>query len=385
MAEPFKNLFNPDTIRDLAQMLESGGPLDLDAFMEDALDGLEELELKDRIRLLSKVMRRHLEPEYPAALAHVLRSLPPPLVDGEKLSGGILVWPCCQFVEDHGVDDPDHSLPALYELTRRFSAEFAIRPFLVNYPDRTLALLHEWTTDVDLHVRRLCSEGSRPRLPWGLRLQFLVDDPSPTLPILETLRDDPEEYVRRSVANHLNDIAKDNPDVVVDVCRRWLKGAPKEREKLVKHALRSLVKQGNPDALTLLGFGPPKIEVVRFTAPDAAEVGGSAELELELKSTSKKKQNLVIDYAFHFPGAKGKTNRKVFKWRTATIEPGGTLRCRKSHSFKEVSTRRTLPGTYRFEVMVNGESFGEVGVAVSEPRGLSAKRPIRSNPPRGKC
>jgi 3-methyladenine DNA glycosylase AlkC len=366
MAEPFKNMFNPDTIGVLADRLAEAGPLDVDAFMADALDGLEELELKDRVRHISSVLRTHLDPDYPKALEHIISALPPPLSECEGVTEGFHNWPFCQFVEDHGVDDPDHSLPALYELTRRFSAEFAIRPFLVEYPDRTLAVLGDWAEDEDPHVRRLCSEGSRPRLPWGLRLQFLVEDPSPTLPILEKLRDDPEEYVRRSVANHLNDIAKDNPDVAVDVCRRWMADASKERVKLVKHALRGLTKQGHPGALELLGFGPPQLKVISYEAPDSAVIGGSVELQLELESTASKPQELVIDYALHFPGAKGKTNRKVFKWRTATLEPDTPLTCRKKHSFAQVSTRRTLPGTYRFEVFINGNSFGEVAVEVEE-------------------
>ena len=187
-----------------------------------------------------------------------------------------------------------------------------------------------------------------------------MESPGPLLPLLDKLRDDPEEFVRRSVANNLNDIAKDNPDVVVEVCGRWLTDADANRTKLVTHALRSLIKAGHPGALELMGFAPPELVVVRFTAPSTSEVGASVELELELRSTCERDQKLVIDYALHFPGAKGRTNRKVFKWRTATLPGRKALETRKRHSFKTVSTRRTLPGRHRFELLVNGMSLAEL-------------------------
>jgi 3-methyladenine DNA glycosylase AlkC len=359
-------MFREETIRRLAEALQAAGPLDIEAFMADAMEGLETLELKDRVRHLSAVLRRHLDADYGVAVAHILRALPPPLARDRTVTSGFVIWPLCQFVEDHGVNDPDISLPALYELTRRFSAEFAIRPFLIEYPDRTLALLEDWADDQDQHVRRLVSEGSRPRLPWGQRLHFLVENPSPLLPLLEKLRDDPEEYVRRSVANNLNDIAKDNPDVVVDLCRRWLKGASKETQRLVRHALRSLIKQGHPGALELLGFGPPEVKIVSFTGPEEATIGDSVQLELSLRSKGDQQQNLVIDYALHFPGANGKTNRKVFKWRTTKVEAGKDLQIRHTHSFRPITTRPTRPGTYLFELLINGQSSGEHELVLGE-------------------
>ncbi len=367
MPEPFKNMVREQTVRELGERLAQAGALDVEAFVAEAVEGLEALELKDRVRRVSDVLRRHLGPDYRAAVAHILRALPPPLEGTEGVTAGFLMWPLCQLVEDHGVDDPETSLEALHELTRRFSAEFAIRPFLIRHPERTLALLAEWARDRDPHVRRLVSEGTRPRLPWGQRLQFLVEDPAPILPLLEALRDDPEEYVRRSVANNLNDIAKDHPDVVVELCRRWLEGAPEARERLVRHALRTLVKQGHPGALALLGAGAPEVEVIRFEGPAEARIGESAQLDLHLRSTGDRSQKLVIDYAMHFPGAGGRSNRKVFKWRTVTVAPGEELISHRSHSFQPVSTRTTRPGPHRFELLVNGESLGDHEMALKDP------------------
>ena len=366
MAEPFKNMFREETVRQLAEALAAAGSFDVEAFLADAITGLDDLELKNRVRHLSSVLRSHLDPDFRLAVAHILRALPPPLSQAEGVTAGFILWPMCQFVEDHGLQDPEASIPALYELTRRFSAEFAIRPFLLHYPERTLAKLSEWALDPDQHVRRLVSEGSRPRLPWGLRLQPLVDDPTPILPLLEQLRDDPEEYVRRSVANNLNDIAKDHPEVVVDTCRRWLDGASKNRQRLVRHALRTLIKAGHPGALELLGFGPARIEVLEFDGPNECRQGSAAKLSLRLRSTAEDRQKLVIDYAFHFPGARGEFNRKVFKWCTRELSPGEELSTSRQHSFKTVSTRVTRPGAHRFELLINGRSVTEHELELKE-------------------
>jgi 3-methyladenine DNA glycosylase AlkC len=367
MAEPFKNMIREETVRELGERLAGAGPFEVEAFVAEVLDGLETLELKDRVRKTASAVRRHLDQGYRRALAQVLASLPPPLADAQGVTAGSLVWPLCQMVEDYGLEDPEASLEALHELTRRFSAELAIRPFILRYPKQTFATLAQWARDDDLHVRRLVSEGTRTRLPWGQRLQSLVEDPSPVLPLLEMLRDDPEEYVRRSVANNLNDIAKDHPDLAVEVCREWLEDAPEPRRRLVQHALRGLIKQGHPPALELLGFGPAEIEVVRFAGPKLAEIGSTARLELELLSTATRPQQLVIDYALYFPGARGRTNRKVFKWCTATVDPEATLTRARQHSFRPVSTRRTLPGTQRFELLVNGQSVGEHLLELKDP------------------
>jgi hypothetical protein len=199
-----------------------------------------------------------------------------------------------------------------------------------------------------------------------LRLQSFVDDPSPLMPLLEKLRDDPEEYVRRSVANNLNDIAKDHPDAVVETCGRWLVDADTNRRKLVRHALRTLVKAGHPGALELLGFGPPEIEVLRFAGPESCAIGATAELVLVLESRAASDQKLVIDYAMHFPAARGGFNRKVFKWCTRSLGPGERMSTRHRHSFKPVSTRTTRAGEHRFEVFVNGRCFAELRVILED-------------------
>lgn len=360
MAEPFKNLLNPEAIGRLATALERARPgWDAAAFTATATAGLDGLELKDRVRHVAAALHQHLDPDFASAVGHVLDSLPPPLSSTDGVTAGMELWPLCHWVQEQGPPHPDVALPALYELTRRFSAEFAIRPFIEQDQDRVLALLARWADDPDPHVRRLVSEGTRPRLPWGRRLRGLQADPTPGIALLDRLVDDPELYVRRSVANHLNDISKDHPDTAVEVATRWLARPTKEREWVVKHALRSLIKAGHPGALAALGFGEPAVELLSFTrTPQMLVFPGVLELALVLLSTAETDQALVIDYAIHHRTARGKLSPKVYKWSTRTLAAGATLELGKKHKVVPISTRRFHAGTHRVEVLVNGRSLG---------------------------
>lgn len=230
------------------------------AFQRAAHEGLSPLSIIERGQHLARVMRRFLPENYERALAVIIRSLGPPLARTDELGLAVFFYlPHVSFVAEFGVDpahnggrDPfEPSMAAQYELTRRFSAEFSIRQFLIRWPKRTLAKLEQWTKDPDPHVRRLCSEGSRPRLPWAKRIPAFIENPRPVLPILEALKDDPDLYVRRSVANHLGDIAKDHPALAFEIIERWLDGASEERKWLVRHALRHPAKNGVWDAIRL--------------------------------------------------------------------------------------------------------------------------------------
>ncbi len=234
--------------------------LDEAAFRRDAHDGLEPLGIMDRGQHLAGVLRRHLPACYEEAIEVLIQSLTPPLSATEDNGLAVFFYlPHVCFVARFGLDaannsgrDPfDLSMRAQYEITKRFSAEFSIRPFLIRWQERTLERLQAWMTDSDPHVRRLCSEGTRPRLPWAMRIPAFVKDPRPTLPILETLKDDTDLYVRRSVANHLGDIAKDHPALVFDLCSRWLADASEERRWLIRHAIRHPARKGVKEALRL--------------------------------------------------------------------------------------------------------------------------------------
>jgi DNA alkylation repair enzyme len=236
----------------LAHNLRLAWPsFDTRRFTRAALDQIAPLSIMQRGLHLARVLRDHLPPRYSDAVAVLLRSLgPASTATADRGLGVFFYLPHTSFIAIYGLDpehndgiDPfDTSLHAQYELTRRFTAEFSIRPFLIRWPERTLARLLEWTRDPDPHVRRLCSEGTRPRLPWAQRIPAFVTDPRPVLPILEALKDDPELYVRRSVANHIGDIAKDHPELAFSICERWLRGASPERKWLIRHAVRHPAK-----------------------------------------------------------------------------------------------------------------------------------------------
>lgn len=230
------------------------------SFRRTALKGLKPLAILGRGQHLARALRDHLPRRYEDAVEILVRSLTPPLPHSHDLGLAVFFYlPHVSFVatyglepEENGGQDPfEVSMKAQYELTRRFTAEFSMRPFLIRWPERTLARLLEWTRDSDAHVRRLCSESTRPRLPWAPRIPAFVRDPRPTLPILEALKDDPELYVRRSVANHLGDIAKDHPELMLEICQRWIQGASPGRKWLIRHALRYPARKGMKKAQQL--------------------------------------------------------------------------------------------------------------------------------------
>ena len=263
-----KTLLDRDAVECLAHNIALVHPqFDGEAFRRAAMQGLAPLAILQRGLHLARVLREHLPARYEDAVEILVRSLTPPLSATDDLGLGVFFYlPHVAFVATYGLDaagndgrDPfEASMRAQHELTRRFSAEFSMRPFLVRWPERTLARLMEWTRDPDPHVRRLCSEGARPRLPWATRIPAFIADPRPVLPMLEALKDDADLYVRRSVANHVGDIAKDHPELAFELCERWLKGASAERKWLIRHALRHPAKHGVKTALRLRKLAGPE-------------------------------------------------------------------------------------------------------------------------------
>jgi 3-methyladenine DNA glycosylase AlkC len=321
-----------------------------------ALDGYEALELTERARQVSDALARTLPADRARAIEILMDSVTSEIVE-ERLSG-MDYWPHVSFVANHGIECFETSMRAQYELTQRFTAEFSMRPFLERYPQRTLARLRVWATDPNKHVRRLVSEGTRPRLPWASRLKRFQEDPEPVVELLEVLKDDPEEYVRRSVANNLNDIAKDHPDRVIEIARRWWTGGSEERRRLVRHGLRTLIKQGHPGALHVLGYpSDSPAEVVRVTcAPKTVEIGGKIRIEVEIVNRSAGETAVLADLRVHFMKANGSTRPKVFKGSELRLAAGETGTVRKTISLAQHSTRRHYPGTHRIEVMINGDT-----------------------------
>jgi 3-methyladenine DNA glycosylase AlkC len=358
MAEPLKNYYGPDVPARIARMIkEVDSGFDEDAFLADALDGYQALELTPRARQIGQALGRHLPQDYGRAIEILIASLGPKLQVAELTGMDVFVYlPHVFFVAEFGVDHFEASMRAQYELTQRFSAEYSIRVFLERYLQQTLGRLREWAFDSNVHVRRLVSEGTRPRLPWAPRLRAFQDDPRPVLELLELLKDDPELYVRRSVANNLNDIGKDNPAALFETCRRWMKDASPQRSWLVRHALRSAVKRGEPEALEILGFLPATGVQVRdiHIAPAAASIGDSITFTVELSNEGSATQRLLIELRVHFVKANAHPSPKVFALKELELRPNGSVQLSKTISLAQHTTRTHYPGQHRVEVLVNG-------------------------------
>ncbi len=361
----FKDNLNANLARSFGSQIQYTYPaFDADAFVAQIEPQLPPLELKERVAVFTEALHDYLPADYREAIGILLAIFEPENAPEEglfKATNGWAFWSIAHFVEVYGLDDFATSLAAMHTITRHFSCEFALRPFLVHHTAPTLAILHEWTADPSPHVRRLVSEGSRPRLPWGMRLNQFIADPSPTLALLEKLKDDESEYVRRSVANHLNDITKDNPAQAIAALQRWNEGEPsQEIQWITRHALRSLVKAGRPDALALMGVGEAALRLADCTVtPNILRMGDTFELAFTLHSEAETEQKLVVDYVIHFVKANGKTSPKVFKLKTAVLPPHASLAIRKGHTIKPITTRRYYPGAHRVEVQVNGKIVGE--------------------------
>ncbi len=363
---PFKESLNRQAVELLAQALQEAWPkLDSQALIETACEGLDDLELKARVVHISDAFKGHLPNDFNKCCQLFLFACK----EASESINGFKVWPMTRFIARFGLEDVETSLAALKGLTEHFTGEFAIRPFLIHHPQTTLQYLAEWTEDQNHHVRRLCSEGTRTRLPWGERLRDFQEDPEPVLLLLEALKDDPEDYVRRSVANNLNDLSKDHPELVLSIAESWLKDASKERVWIVKHALRGLVKQGHPRAFEVLGFGGKdqiKLDKLSVGTPEVT-LGNQLNFSFSLQNTGKKSAKIVIDYAVHHMKKNGSLSPKVFKLSQKDLEPGQSIQFEKSHPMRAVTVRKYYSGKHQVEILVNGVSQGIAAFELSVP------------------
>ncbi len=360
MAETLKSRYGPDVPLRIAEKVAEAYPeFDQEEFLRLALDGFEDLELTERAKQISSALAATLPPDRDRAIRILMSSIEPKAGEAEPTGMDAFVYfPLVYFVGQEGLGCFETSMWAQKELTKRFTAEFSIRGFIDKYPSETLARLRDWAEDRDVHVRRLVSEGTRPRLPWAPHLKRFRENPAPVIELLEFLKDDPEEYVRRSVANNLNDISKDHPEVAVDVARRWWKGGSEERRKLVRHGLRTLIKKGHKGALGVLGFGeesPVEVEVVTCD-PEEVEIGGKVQIRIGLVNPSETRTGALVDFRIHFVKANGSTSPKVFKGAERYLGPGERITLRKTVSVAQQSTRTHYPGRHEVEVMLNGRT-----------------------------
>lgn len=357
-------LFNRERISYLSGLFqEADASFDGKAFTRQCMRGLQDLELKQRIVHIASVLEKHLSDDFSTAAKQIREALPPPL-DPKRTDddfGDFIFAPLGEFVVRNGLDRKQlrHSLRTLKQLTMRFSMEDAIRAFIDAHPDATLAELTQWSTDPNYHVRRLVSEGTRPKLPWSRRLTIDVTTP---IPLLETLHTDPTRYVTRSVANHLNDISKSHPELVLKLLREWKKAkrqTTKELDWISRHALRTLIKQGHAPALKFLGYRDnPKIEVADFELK-TSELKPGDSLELSFSVQAERSEELMIDYVIDFVKANGTTAPKVHKLKRLSLSKGETAALNKRHRLHaNATTYKLYPGRHAVTLQINGKPFG---------------------------
>lgn len=368
MSEKFSlkdHLFNPEKVNYLAGLIKAVYPKFNDkAFKIKVLKRFPELELKERISWIRENLKAELPSNYQEALKILLDALPKPLNPENKDDdfGDFIFAPLSEFVAIYGCEEKylEISLNALEEMTQRFSVEYAIRYFINAFPEQTIAKIIQWAGHSNYHVRRLASEGTRPRLPWAQNIK--VDQKMIVEEILSQLYYDHTRFVVRSVANHLNDISKIDAEFVVKTLENWKKSKRQnesEMEYLISHALRTLVKKGNEAALNLLGYHKdPKIIVEQFNIKTPkVTIGESLEFTFELKA--EQDENLIIDYLIHFKTKNGELSPKVFKIKKAKLKKTNSQTFNKKHPLRKMTTKKLYPGTHKLELQINGEVYAK--------------------------
>ncbi len=362
--ELMKNGFNASAIERISSALHSAAPdFKSTEFVDSVLSGLEPLALKPRVEFIIKTLNKFLPKRFLESINVLLEAKNHwDHGDPDDPLRSFAAWPIIDYIAAYGIDHPEQSLNALKELTSLFSAEFAIRPFIKKYPELCHQYFTVWVNDKNEHVRRLVSEGTRPLLPWGVRLNQFVENPEKNIPLLDVLSKDNSLYVRRSVANHLNDISKNQPELVLKVCNDWLDPSSKNMNWLITHATRTIVKSGHQGVFPLLGFTKsPEVNIENLTTVSKEiRLGDEIAFYFSLSSTAAIEQKIVVDYALHFMKANGKTKPKVFKLKNAELSANETLTFAKSFSFKPITTRKYYAGEHKIEILINGKSADEV-------------------------
>jgi len=363
MSEPFqiRELFNEKIIKYIAHNISSTyKEFQKIQFLASLIPKYKKFSFGDRCSLIADSLHQFLPGNFPTAVKILVNSLgPEPETEEFSDYDDFYIMPECLYVSRYGLEYFEESMRALYEMTKRLSAEGDIRYFLIKYPDKTWSFLDKLTRDKSPFARRLATEGTRPRLPLGIRLPAYQKDPSPVIKLLDKLYTDPNLMVRRSVANNINDISKDNPGVVVKTLNRWNKNKSPLTKWVISHGLRTLLKQGNPGALQLMGYDPKskfKVKPVKLKK-EKLKLGESLEFSGYLVNTEKKTVNCMIDYVIYFMKANKKQAPKVFKAFKKKLKPGEVLKFEKKHVLKKMSTRTLYTGTHALELQINGKKY----------------------------
>lgn len=364
MAEPLKNLYNEQFLREFATYIQAAYPaFSTNSFVAEVIDDKwESLALKERMRKITVSLGNHLPEQYTEAIKILL------VVNESCYGFPYIILP--DFVEVYGqhIADWECSIHALEQFTSHSTAEYAIRPFIIRDPQKMMKQMLIWAAHSNEHVRRLASEGCRPRLPWGQAIQAFKKDPAPVVEILEQLKNDSSLYVRKSVANNLNDIAKDHPAIVVEIAQRWL-GHSQYTDWIVRHGCRTLIRNANPEVLNLFGYTNNN-EVIEFAelVVDKASlsIGDECELTYQLSVRQGDAVRIRVEYGIDFVKSSGKLSTKKFLLSDKTVEGGTMLRASRTHRWSDLTTRRHYPGKHRVALYVNGVEVAETQILLSE-------------------
>lgn len=351
----FKNFINKDVVLNISKEIQKVYPQFETKKFNKVADELQPLEFRARAMIISDYLKKTLPPNYPQALKILVKVLK------NKQLNGFTLWAFSEFISQHGLDHFDESMMAMYELTRHFTSEFAVRPYFVKDHKKVLTYFHKWAFDENVHVRRWVSEGSRPLLPWGLRLHIFKNNPKLSVALLEHIKYDEELYVRKSVANHLNDVAKFDASLVIETIESWQKNCPTAHKDKIdwikKQALRTLIKKGHPQALKLMGASRKvDVQLKNFkTSKTLYKLNDKLNLNFTIQSKSNKTQNLVIDYVIYFVKANGSLSTKVYKLKSFELKPKQNVVIEKNHSLKPITTMTYYSGTHFVALKINGK------------------------------
>lgn len=368
MATPLKYLYNDAFFANLEANMQVATPSINTAALMKSIQNKDwkHLELKERMRHITIALHDHIDGNYQQQV-NVLLNLLKQLQSSGIKEASIEYMFLPDFVEYYGLQDFETSIHALEKITIFTSAEFAVRPFIIQYPQQMLNQMRAWSTHTAPMVRRLATEGCRPRLPWAMALPQFKKDPSTILPILEQLKNDDSESVRRSVANNLNDISKNHPDLILDIAQKWY-GQNKAVDWVVKHACRTLLKQGNQQLMQLFGFGATDeiaIENIEIKTP-IVTVGDYLKFEFQVHNLAKKAVKIRLEYAIYYQKANGSLSRKVFKISEKEYAANSSTNIERRQSFKLISTRKYHMGLHQLALVVNGNELERIDFQLSK-------------------
>lgn len=369
MAEPFKNMYNKEFFDRFTKDLKVVIPdFDTHKFVSQIMDDeWGNRELKQRTAHITTILQKFLPTDYKDAIAkifelldHIKKTQPDSSIIDDSKFGLMLEsgWILDNYVEQFGLGDYQTSIEAIERITQFTSCEFSVRPFIIKYPNEMMMQMLAWSDHKHWGVRRLASEGCRPRLPWAMALPHLKKDPASIIPILVNLKNDPARFVRLSVANNLNDIAKDNPDVVIALVKRW-QGESEEIDWIIKHGCRTLLKQGNSEVMELFGLGSVKnisIDNFQLSTPKV-KIGDSLEFSFDLVNNNKKKSKIRLEYGVYYQKANGTLSKKVCKISEKDYKENTITSITRKHSFKVVTTRKFHLGLHQVAIIINGNEL----------------------------